>query len=72
MAFFEHAKYAASMIPPSNREWIIRTLRSGSSTPDQVARQFSTSDNDPIFDSLRKGFTEIKHMTKPQLDAILR
>lgn len=72
MAFHDDARYAVAMIPPSNREWIIRTLRSGSSTPEQVARQYARSDSDPAYEPMRRGFLEIKHMTKPQLDAILR
>lgn len=72
MGIYDDARYAVAMIPPSNREWIIRTIRSGSATPEQVARQFSHSDNDPAFHPMRRGFQEIKHMTKVQLDAILR
>jgi hypothetical protein len=58
------------MIPPAYRDWVVRSIRSGSASPTQVADRFSISDSDPVYNVMIKGFESIKIVPESYLNAV--
>ena len=68
----EDVDYALRMIPPSHRQWILRSLRSGSASPEQVVSRFTTSKQDPAYNPMLRGLLAVKHATRHYLDLRLK
>jgi len=56
----EDLEYALRMIPPSYRDWVVRSVRAGTASPEQVAARFSMSESDPAYQPMIRGFDRIK------------
>ena len=68
----EDVDYALRMIPPSHRQWILRSLRSGSASPEQVVSRFTTSKQDPAYNPMLRGLTMAKTLSRDVLDGYLK
>jgi hypothetical protein len=67
----EEIEFALRMIPPAYRDWVVRSIRSGSATPQQVSDRFSISDSDPFYNVMVKGFDKIKIVPESYLNTVL-
>ena len=68
----EDLDYALRMIPPGHRLWVVRSLRSGSDSPEQVVSRFTTSKQDPAYQPMLRGLVAAKHATSSYLDLRLK
>lgn len=68
----EDVDYALRMIPHSHRQWILRSLRSGSATASQIATQFTASQQDPAYQPMLRGLTMAKTLSRDVLDGYLK
>jgi hypothetical protein len=67
----EELEYALRMIPPGYRDWVVRSVRSGSATPQQVAARFSMSEQDPAYQPMIRGFERIKIVPESYLHRMM-
>ena len=67
----EDLEYALRMIPPSYRDWVVRSVRAGSASPEQVAARFSMSDSDPAYKLIIRGFEHIRIAPESYLNAMI-
>lgn len=68
----EDLDYALRMIPPSLRLWVLKSLRSGSSSPEQVVSRFTTSKQDPAYQPMLRGLLAAKHAANSYLELRLK
>lgn len=67
----EDLEYALRMISPAYRDWVVRSVRAGSATPQQVAARFSMSESDPAYQPMIRGFERIKIVPEAYLHRMI-